>query len=138
MKTQPWGRFKGLVGTLLVLLALGACTRGEGVAQADSAPAVASASGLPRLLELGADQCIPCKMMEPILAELKQGYAGRLEVEFIDVWKQREEAARYGVQMIPTQIFFAADGKEIYRHTGFISKEDILAQWQKLGYELKE
>ncbi len=138
MTMKTWGRAKGLIGTLLVLLALGACSQGESVAQADSAPAVASASGLPRLLDLGADQCIPCKMMEPILAELEKTYAGRFEVKFIDVWKKREEAAIYGVQMIPTQIFYAADGKELFRHTGFYSREEILARWQELGYRFGE
>ena len=95
------------------------------------------AEGLPKLVDLGADKCIPCKMMAPILEELKKEQAGALEVEFIDVWKHKEEAAKYGVRMIPTQIFYADDGKELYRHQGFISKADILGQWQKLGYILK-
>lgn len=93
-----------------------------------------SAAQLPKLIDLGADKCIPCIQMAPILDELKEDYAGRMEVKFIDVWKHREEAAEYGVRMIPTQIFYGADGKELYRHQGFIGREDILAQWQKLGY----
>jgi thioredoxin 1 len=92
---------------------------------------------LPKLIDLGADKCIPCKMMAPLLEELKREYAGRLEVEFIDVWKNPDAGQRYGIQMIPTQIFYDADGKERSRHVGFIGKEDILAKWKELGVELR-
>ncbi len=93
--------------------------------------------GLPKLIDLGAEKCIPCKMMAPILEELKKDYAGKMEVEFIDVWKMPEEAGLYGVRMIPTQIFYGPDGKELFRHSGFIAKEDILAKWLELGYDFK-
>ncbi len=93
---------------------------------------------LPRLLDLGADKCIPCKMMAPILEELKQEYEGRMEVEFIDVWKESEAAAHYGVRVIPTQIFFDASGKELFRHEGFYSKEDMLAKWEELGVDIEK
>ncbi len=75
-------------------------------------------------------------MMAPILEELKKEYAGRLQVDFIDVWKNPAEAERYGIKLIPTQIFFDASGKERFRHEGFISKEDILGKWKELGVEL--
>jgi len=88
---------------------------------------------LPRLVDLGADKCIPCKMMAPILAELKAEYEGRLIVEFVDVWKNKEAGEQYGIQMIPTQIFLDAEGRELFRHTGFLGKEDILAKWKELG-----
>lgn len=91
---------------------------------------------LPRLLDLGAGKCIPCKMMAPILEELKNEYVGRLEVEFIDVWKNPAMVDTYGIKLIPTQIFFDASGKELFRHEGFYSKEDILAKWKELGVDL--
>jgi len=100
---------------------------------ADTTPPV---SALPRLVDLGADKCIPCKMMAPILDELKDTYAGKLEVEFIDVWKNETAGQEYGIQMIPTQIFFSPDGEELFRHEGFFSREEILAQWEKLGHVL--
>jgi thioredoxin 1 len=93
-------------------------------------------AALPRLVDLGADKCIPCKMMAPILVELEKDYTGQLNVVFVDVWKHREEGARYGIQLIPTQIFFAADGKELFRHEGFYAKKDILAKWAELGVKL--
>ena len=80
---------------------------------------------------------IPCKMMAPILEELKKEYAGRMEVEFIDVWKNPDAGKAYGIEMIPTQIFFDAGGKELFRHEGFFGKEDILAKWKELGVDLQ-
>ena len=91
---------------------------------------------LPKLLDLGADKCIPCKMMAPLLEELKREYAGRLEVEFIDVWKNPGAGQRYGIQMIPTQIFYDTEGRERARHVGFIGKEDILGKFRELGVDL--
>lgn len=91
---------------------------------------------LPKLLDLGADKCVPCKMMFPVLDELKAEHVGKLDVEFIDVWKNPTEARKYGVKIIPTQIFYDASGKELFRHEGFFSKEDILAKWKTFGIEL--
>ena len=91
---------------------------------------------LPKLLDLGANKCIPCKAMAPILEGLKKEYVGRMNVEFIDVWQDEDAGKKYGVEMIPTQIFFDATGKELFRHTGFFGKEDILAKWKELGVDL--
>lgn len=92
---------------------------------------------LPRLVDLGADKCIPCKMMIPVLADLKTNYAGQLEVEFVDVWKNPDAGKPYKISIIPTQIFYDAKGNELFRHEGFLSRKDILARWKKLGFELK-
>jgi thioredoxin 1 len=91
---------------------------------------------VPRLVDLGADKCIPCKMMAPILEELKTEYAGRLEVEFIDVWKNPGAGREYQIRVIPTQIFYNEKGEELFRHEGFFSKEDILGKWKEFGIEL--
>ena len=103
-------------------------------AEKPAAPATVKAR--PRLLDLGSVSCIPCKLMAPILEELKKEYAGRMDVEFIDVNKDRAAASKHGIKLIPTQIFFDADGKERFRHEGFIGKEDILAKWKELGVDL--
>ena len=97
----------------------------------------AAEARLPRLLDLGATSCIPCKLMAPILEEMKKEYAGVLDVEFIDVWKDPAAGKGHGIKTIPTQIFYDADGKERFRHEGFFGKEDILAKWKELGYDLK-
>ena len=93
------------------------------------------AEQLPRLVDVGADKCIPCITMAPILEHLREDFIGRLEVKFVDAWKSRDEAASYNVQMIPTQIFYASDGQELFRHTGFYGREDILAKWREFGYD---
>lgn len=99
------------------------------------APATTSAPArLPRLLDLGADKCIPCKLMAPILVEMRKEYAGQLDVEFIDVWKNPGIGEQYKLGSIPTQIFFDETGEELFRHEGFFSKEDILSKWRALGF----
>lgn len=103
-------------------------------ARADAQPA--SAKAVPRFVDLGAGKCIPCKAMAPILDQLRSDYAGRMEVVFIDVWQRPEEADAYRIRMIPTQIFFGADGRELARHEGFIDRAQILARWKALGVEL--
>jgi len=97
------------------------------------APPKAAARTLPRLVDLGADRCIPCRMMAPILRELAAEYQGKLQVEFIDVWENREAGERFGIRAIPTQIFYDESGKEFFRHEGFFSKEDILAKFREHG-----
>ena len=97
----------------------------------------AEAAKLPKLVDLGADKCIPCKAMAPILADLKTNYVGQLDVEFIDVWKKPDAAKPYNIRLIPTQIFYDAAGKERFRHEGFFSKKDILTKWKELGVEFK-
>ncbi|MHC4641843.1 MAG: thioredoxin family protein [Planctomycetota bacterium] len=92
---------------------------------------------IPRLVDVGAKTCIPCKLMAPILEELKKEYAGRLQVDFLDLSINTDYAGQYGVRVIPTQIFYNAAGKELFRHEGFYSKEDILAKFKDLGVELK-
>jgi len=97
-----------------------------------SAPAEA-VKALPRLVDLGAGKCIPCKAMKPILEDLAANYAESFKTEFIDVWEDQDAGQRYRINLIPTQIFFDAEGKELFRHEGFFSKEDILAKWKELG-----
>ena len=127
---------KKMVAIVLLLTAVGAVLvlkpkRPEPAAMPDE---VAQPAAMPRLVDLGADKCIPCKAMAPILDELKKTYAGPLQVDFIDVWKNQGAGEQYGIRVIPTQIFFGPDGKELARHEGFMSREDIVGQWAKLGF----
>lgn len=102
-------------------------------ARAPVAHSPGPSAALPRLVDLGAGKCIPCRAMAPILDELRADCAGRFEVVFIDVWADPAAAEPYGINLIPTQIFFGADGKELWRHEGFLAKADILAKWDELG-----
>lgn len=89
--------------------------------------------GMVTLLELGASKCIPCKMMAPIIEELRQEYKGKAAILFIDVWKHHEQVDRFHLRAIPTQVFYAKNGEEAYRHEGFMDKESIVAILEKLG-----
>jgi thioredoxin 1 len=93
---------------------------------------------LPRFVDLGADKCIPCKMMVPVIDELSKEYKGKLQVEFYDVWKNPVYGQQYGIRVIPTQIFIDPDGKELFRHEGFFSKENILAKWKMFGFDFSK
>jgi thioredoxin 1 len=104
---------------------------------ASSTDSLSNVTGrLPRLVDLGAGKCIPCKKMAPILEELKKEYAGRMNVEFVDVWQNPDAAKPYNIEIIPTQIFYDAEGKELFRHVGFFGKEEILAKWKEFGVDL--
>jgi len=89
--------------------------------------------GMVTMIDLGATSCIPCKMMAPILKKLKKAYKGKAAIIFIDVWKHRYQSKRFGIRVIPTQIFFNEEGKEVYRHKGFMSKKAIIRQLKKMG-----
>jgi thioredoxin 1 len=91
---------------------------------------------LPRLVDLGADKCIPCKKLAPILEQLREEYKGRLDVEFIDVWKDPNAGRPYQIRVIPTQILYDRQGNEVWRHEGFIPKEDLKTLFaEKVGVE---
>lgn len=91
---------------------------------------------LPKLVDLGAKKCIPCKKMAPILDEAKKLYEGKAEIIFIDVWENRDAGQRYGIRMIPTQIFYDSEDNEVFRHEGFLPMEDIQTQFESMGVSL--
>ncbi len=124
-----------IVGALVLAVAATVALRRDRSQASASAP-VQPAAALPRLVDVGADSCIPCKAMVPVLEELRREYAGRLRVDFIDAWKFPDRADAFQVSVIPTQIFFDASGRELHRHVGFISKAEILETWRQLGVHL--
>lgn len=109
-----------------------------GVSTEGAADAVPQAQPdpLPRLVDLGSNKCVPCKMMAPILESLAEEYPDAFEVEVIDVRQDPLAAQLYEVRVIPTQIFFDADGEEQFRHEGFMAKDAILETWRELGVEI--
>ena len=91
--------------------------------------------GMVTMLDLGAKRCIPCKVMAPIIEELKKEYNGKASIVFIDVWKHHDQVEKYGIRAIPTQIFFDKNGTEVYRNVGFMAKEAIVQQLEKMGID---
>ena len=98
-----------------------------------AAAAEVPVKGMVTLADLGAKKCIPCKMMAPILEKLEKVYATRAAVVFFDVWEDPAPAKRFGIRTIPTQIFFDKEGKEVYRHEGFLSEEEIVSRFKDMG-----
>jgi thioredoxin 1 len=108
---------------------------------ATAAGTIAAAEGVPQapvpgkvtMVDLGAKSCIPCKMMAPIIEELEKEYKDKAAIVFIDVWENPGAGQKYGIKLIPTQIFYDAEGKEMSRHEGFMDKAAIVAELEKLG-----
>ncbi len=126
---------KKLIGAvcLLVALSLSCGTKPSYALDEPVAIPEVPVKGMVTMLDIGADRCIPCKMMAPILKELETEYQGKAAVVFIDVWKHPEQAKKFGIRMIPTQVFYDKDGKEVQRHEGFMDKKTIVEALEKLG-----
>ncbi len=90
-------------------------------------------------VELGSVNCIPCKAMQPIMKSVEKKYGEQLKVIFYDVWKddQKQYAEKYGIRLIPTQVFINDKGKEIYRHEGFFSEAELDKFLQSKGLKVK-
>jgi thioredoxin 1 len=119
-----------LVGALIGVLALVGCGGSTGEAGPSATPAAAhsqSAAAKVTFVELGSDQCIPCKEMRPVMDGVQKAFGDQVEIVFYDVWDDPAPANEYGVQMIPTQVFLNEKGAEFHRHTGFYPQEDIEA-----------
>jgi len=132
MTKTTWFMFVGLMTACLAVMAASA-----GDSKNSAIPPVPT-PGLVTMVDLGAHKCIPCKMMAPIIAELQKEYDGRGSIIFIDVWEHREQAQRFGIRSIPTQIFYDKEGKEAGRHVGFLDKKSIIETFEKLGLPKKE
>jgi len=89
--------------------------------------------GMATMVDLGANECIPCKMMVPVMEKVEKKYQGKAAIIFIDVWKNKEPVKRFGIRAIPTQIFFDKEGKEVFRHEGFMGEAAIVGQLKKMG-----
>lgn len=126
--------YKTSKAALIVALAIAAMSVSIAGAAGTTSAAAPVKAAKPSLVDLGAGKCIPCRQMAPILKQLRDEYAGKLDVMFIDVWKDPDAANPYRIRMIPTQIFYDANGKELFRHEGFYSREQILGKWRELGF----
>lgn len=141
----PRSAFVAVLGLMLASIST-SCGLSNGsvaVRQSGSSPAGTPAAApkmlkqgikLPRLVDMGASMCIPCKMMIPILDTIRSDHGGQLDVVYIDIFEQPEKKDEYNVQLVPTQLFIDPEGKELFRHEGFFTRDEILAKWKELGY----
>ena len=86
-------------------------------------------------VELGSVNCIPCRMMQPIMKEIEKEYKDQVKVVFHDVWTNegRPYGVKYRIRVIPTQVFLDKDGKEYFRHEGFFPKDELVKVLKKKG-----
>lgn len=88
------------------------------------------------LIELGSVKCIPCRKMQPILASIEKKYGNQIKVTFYDVCKDPAPAQKYGISIIPTQVFLDNKGFEIMRHEGFFPEVEIDKFLQSKGLKI--
>ncbi len=99
-------------------------------ALAGSAPS----QGKPALYEFGAGYCASCKEMAKIMGELRPQYADQLEVRMVYADKEKDLFQHYKIMLIPTQVFLDASGKEVDRHIGALSKEEVIKKLKELKF----
>ena len=123
--------FKLILGVFFIMITSGISLSDEHSRDFSKVPV----KGMVTMVDLGAKKCISCKMMAPIIEKMEKVYRDKAAIVFIDVWENREQAGRFGIQAIPTQIFFDSEGKEVHRHIGFMSEKEIMAQLKKMGVD---
>lgn len=121
------------IKALVIVLLFGTAAHAELPSATDAAVRQALSSGKPVVIDLGARTCIPCKKMAPILESLSREYRGKASVLFIDVHDDQAAARKFRIQMIPTQIFFDAKGREVKRHMGYMDKGEIVRELKAAG-----
>ncbi len=119
-----------LILPVMMLILTASCSNAGGL---DESLNKAKAEGRFVMLELGSVGCIPCEQMKPVMQKLRDSYQGKLDVIFIDVRNDHDTARRFGVHIIPVQVFLDKTGKEFHRHMGFYSYEEIAAVLKKTG-----
>lgn len=89
--------------------------------------AVAPEAPIVTFIELGSVNCVPCKMMQPVMKKAAEKYPGQVKVVFHDVWTPQGEpyGRQYKIMGIPTQVFLDRDGKEYARHVGFFDFDNL-------------
>lgn len=87
-------------------------------------------------VELGSETCIPCKNMRPVMDSIQKKYGNQILVKFIDVIKNSQEAEKYKIEVMPTQVFLDTNNKELHRHKGFYSEDSIHLFLQSKGLKL--
>lgn len=133
MRRRPGAPIAAAVAALALMAGLGAWTMLE-VAPPPALPVSgpeldpALRTGKPTVVEFGANACISCREMKVVLGRLRQAHGDRYAVVEIDLLKQREIGERHRVQLMPTQVFFDARGRETGRHMGKLDLEEVVAR----------
>jgi len=127
-----------IAAVLTIALFIGVACSQEGKkapAGKDKSSGKKDGAPLVTFVELGSVKCIPCKKMQPIMKEIEQEYAGKVKVVFYDVWTEagKPYSKKYGIRVIPTQVFLDKDGKEYFRHEGYFPKDELVKVLKQKG-----
>ena len=88
--------------------------------------------GMVTMADFGAESCLPCKAMAPILKKLDEEYEGRAAVRFINTVKYPEIAEYFRIAVLPTQIFYTHRGEEVGWHAGYLDEGSMRAKLDEL------
>jgi thioredoxin 1 len=116
----------------LVCLAVGFLAAGQPLPT--QAQGAAPATGKPALYEFGAGYCVSCKEMAKIMAELTASHSDQVEFRLVYVDKEKPLFEHYKIMLIPTQVFLDASGKEVDRHIGALTKEEVIKKLKELKF----
>lgn len=89
--------------------------------------------GIPVMLQFGKSYCPRCKANKPVLDGAAKAYAGRAQIVSVDSDVNLRLARNFRIRLIPTQIFLLPDGREFYRHEGFLQAHHIAQIFDKMG-----
>ena len=120
-----------LVASLLTLFLAAGCKEKEKTTNAPARNTPARVT----FIELGSVNCVPCRMMVPVMEKVVENFGKDVVVLFYDVWtpQGRPVGQAYGIRAIPTQVFLDEKGKEFFRHEGFLPYEQIVGLLETRG-----
>lgn len=121
------------MGTRVPITVSAAWVKEQAAAAFDNPVDKARQSGMPSMVDFGADGCRPCEMMTPIIENLKTKYSGKANILFVHVRQEPVLGNRYGIRAIPVQVFFDKTGKEVFRHVGFFPQDQVEKKLGELG-----
>lgn len=103
------------------------CSQNESIAEDSASKHTSEDKPLITFIELGSVNCIPCKMMQPVMKNIQARFGSQIKVVFYDVWTKEEAkyAKIYNINGIPTQVFLDSKGFEIDRHVGFYPEKEL-------------
>jgi len=119
-----------LLIAIVLLSSLAACSADAPLPPSPGVKLVqnATSSGLPTIAEFGAATCASCREMKIVLDGVAQRTQGRAHVLIIDITKDWDAAQMFRIQLMPTQVFFDAGGREVGRHMGKLSEAEVIAR----------
>jgi len=88
----------------------------------------------PALYEFGAGFCYACKSMSEVIAELQKTHGDQVEFRLVYLDREKTLFEKYRIMLIPTQVFLNAEGKEVHRHIGPLSREEIISKLKELKF----